>query len=171
METLHPKIQAEIDKLDRQRERVAGWQPIIEIAEKIKDKFKDDHPGDGALTGIMVSCGVGDGSINGVMIHFHGLVDFKQVLPIRQFIRTLGLPAPKSEHDYDSFGRKGWTYKTEHGPLVLLAWFPVGDEKEGDKDARCRFVKVGEEMKPVYKLMCDGEELDVDEVEKSPVVL
>ena len=77
-----------------------------------------------------------------------------QVMPVLETLEDIiGHSFDKSE-DMTDFGMSERTFKMTGFPLRVVARVPY----DGDDNAKCRRVQVGEEIVPKYKLVCDEEQ-------------
>ena len=151
-------IQEQLDSLERVRQNILDMIPMVSIAEDLIAKFST-LPGTSEWK---IAIGYGSGSLNGVLVHVNSL-DFRELTPVRRWLRGQGFPAPITE-DYAEISRRSWTYRQKDKPNLVFSAF-AGDicnrtKLEGQK---CEFVKVGmKDPEPIYELRCDGKKLEED---------
>ena len=127
-------IAREVQQLQEYIATASSYGPEAEIADALIAEFPQ-HP-------IRCSIGVGPHVLNGFLI----MVDLKQLDEARALVAALAKRLGKFEiSDYPELGRRtyGWSR------LKLSCFFNAWDDK-----TVCKFVQVGVEEKPVYKLMC-----------------
>lgn len=142
---MHSEIQKEVNDLQERIDRIKGWNDTAMIAQKVVDDL------DPELKPVL-SIGHDFSSLQGVLIHIYPK-DMKQVAPVLKVLADCGFhQMPNSKpSDYAEIKRRTWQL--------------VGDDKAGAKihlsaffytdGSKCKFVKVGEETKPVMKLVCE----------------
>lgn len=144
METkiFNKEIQEEISKLETKIEKLKSWNKTAEISQKIVDSLpKELNP--------TLSVGIEVGQLHGVLIHVN-LKNVSQVTDILKQFNLAGYHLKDKPEDYEEIQRRSWYLKNENEiPIVISGFFREGEGQQ------CKFVKTGEEMKPVYKLVCD----------------
>lgn len=155
-------IQKQLDSLERVRQNILDMIPMVSIAEELIAKFSS-LPGTSEWR---ISIGYETGSLKGVLVHVNTL-DFRELTPVRRWLREQGLPAPSTD-DLGEIGRRSWTYSQKDKPSLVFSGFTgypwSATQPEGQK---CQFVKVGmKEPEPIYELQCDGEKLEDDNHER-----
>jgi len=157
--TYHPEIQKSLDEVEKQRDKIINYQPVMDIAAQLIAEFeKTENTEDWRLC-----FGNGNGSLNGVLIHVE-VTDLEALTGARRWIREHGFGAP-TVSDYEAIGRRSWTYKDDNERFVVLSgFFPVPGWKEGD-GAKCSFVKVGVKEEPVYELQCNGKPVEQEQAD------
>ena len=147
-------VQKELEFIENTRQRILNMAPLVRLCEELIAEFKN-------LAGTSdwrISIGYGIGSLQGVLLSTTAL-DFRELIAVRRWLRTQGLPAPET-NDYAEIRRRSWTYHRKDEPDFVFSAFarsPYLDKLEGQK---CEFVKVGVKEEPVYELRCDGEKLE-----------
>lgn len=118
--------------------------------------------GDGSDPQDYVSIGIGEMSVPGAHLVLHPKIA-ADVIPYIRAIREAGYrPWTRETYDYAELKRKTWGYwlpsegRTEmpsQPDVLVMAFFAA----PADATDACRWVQVGEEMKPIMKLVCpDG---------------
>lgn len=143
---------------------------IAHLEEKIKvvegHRAIYDRLGKFSFEGFDISWGVGYdvGTVMGLLLHVDNVDDLEKIqsLVVRLCV-FLGCKA-KSTEDYADARRR--TIYFDNG-LALLVFLRAGE------GAKCKFVQVGEELKPIYEIRCeekkDSKPIPEPEVEKTPV--
>lgn len=139
-------ILQELEKLEACKVRTLEYDDVALLVEEFLaiDETKDMRLGIDA----QASCNFDILSIQGVCLHLHNLTRVAQVAPILGWFAKRGLKLTGKPEDYAEMQRRSWPL----GKLTILGFF-----REGSGPG-CRFVKVGEEMRSVYKLLCDEAE-------------
>lgn len=90
-------------------------------------------------------------TVNALMINYDARALADVVDPLRWLSQRLG----KYEiDDYPELNRRAYVFRNHGRPVRLQVFFGVGDESV------CKFMQIGVKEEPVYKLMCDGAEID-----------
>lgn len=146
-----------LSTLDRRRELILGWEATAAMAEEVAAL----HP---SLPEVRVNLGWEAGQMQGVLLHIgnaweadKSVKDVRDVYPLLAELRQRGFK-PAGHFDYAEVGRRTYTYRRDDGATISVSVFTFrpGDDDQVDGPS-CRFVKVGVEERPVYKLMCDEE--------------
>lgn len=155
-------IRKELAELEEERAKVLSWAVAARAAEEAVAAVWTE-PG---LPPASVTVGRGIGSLNGVLLHVGHSWDkekcvrsARQALPLLRELRRRGWRY-KRHSDYEELGRR--TYELVNpeqpaAPISMSVFFYNGGDA-GDDGPACRFVKVGVEERPVYKLMCADSE-------------
>lgn len=137
----HPVIAKKVAEIEKDIETARGYSQEAEIFDDLSAAFQAEE--------FRGSIGIGPHVLNGFLIMWdvHRLSD---VAPVLAWLRKRLDKSYKVE-DYPELGRRTYDF----GRLKLSAFFSAFDEK-----TVCKFVQVGVKEQPVYKLMCDGNEVD-----------
>lgn len=137
---MHPVIQKEVDHLQSDIETAKTFETEAAVFDALSAQFPNEQ--------FRGSIGIGPHVLNGflVMWDVHRLSD---VAPVLAWLRTRVEKAFKVA-DYPELGRRTYDF----GRIKLSAFFNTYDEK-----TVCKFVQVGVKEEPVYKLMCEGNEV------------
>ena len=128
-----------IDEIAGLTAKVERWKPALEAVEKVKAAFPD--------LSITASCGLQVGQIQGALIHLNDLERMSDAARVAKMLTALGYHT-KGFDDFAELKRRTYDY----GDIKLLCFLSY---KEGTK---CRYVEIGKEEKPIYKLMCDEDD-------------
>jgi hypothetical protein len=120
--------------------KLEKWKKPLTDIETIKTMFPD--------LAIVTSCGLQVGQVQGALIHLNDLTDMRDATPVAKALTAMGYHT-KGFEDFAEFRRRTYDY----GDIKLMCFLTWA---EGSK---CRFVEVGKEEKPIFKLMCDGAEV------------
>lgn len=128
---------------------VAGLSTLIETAQSYapealiaRDFTEAFPPDDDWLNTMRSSIGVGPHVLNGFLIAW----DARRLSDVTPRVAWLAKRIGKFEiQDYPELGRRTYDF----GRLKFMVFFNAYDAK-----TVCKFVEVGKEEKPVYKLMC-----------------
>lgn len=131
-------IAKEIGNLERHRVEILGWVDHANVAQEAKEKF--DFIGG-------VSIGWGPHSLNGVLIRCV-LDKPEDIVELLRWLGAKGYHQKTEPDDYAELQRRTWNL----GSIKVMGFF------EGEV---CKFVQVGEEMKPILELRCEPAEVDV----------
>jgi len=135
--TAYEKALDEIVELQAKLER---WKPALDAIETIKGCFP--------LLAITTSCGLQTGQVQGALIHLNDLEQMSDARAVAKLLTVMGYHTNGFD-DCPELRRRTYDY----GDIKLMCFLSY---KEG---AKCRFVEVGKKEEPVYKLMCDEEEV------------
>lgn len=116
--------------------KLEKWKPALKAIEEIKLAFPQLE--------ITTSCGLETGQVQGALIHLNNLERMSDANAVAKKIVSLGYHTNGFD-DCPELRRRTYDY----GDIKLMCFLSY---KEG---AKCRFVEIGKEEKPVYKLMCD----------------
>jgi len=97
-------------------------------------------------------------SLHGVLVHFEDVQRVADMAPVLGWFARRDYKLVGKPDDYAEIQRRTWCL----GKIKLCAFFRRGG------GAGCRYIKVGEEMKPVYKLLCDEAEAQEVQAEVGP---
>lgn len=122
-----------------------SFAPEIEVAKAFVAAFPPTEPG--YIQQMRTSVGVGSGSLNGVLIMW----DARRLQDVTPRLSWLAQKLGKYLiEDYPELGRRTYDF----GRLKFCVFFNTYDAK-----TVCKFVEVGKEEKPIYKLMCGEQEV------------
>lgn len=152
---LHPVICSEIETLIRIINKAIECDQTAKIGADIiasyNSTLKDDF---GCVA--RLSAGFQWGQEQGVLIMLDSVKDVDHIKPLFVELGKRGFILNGTPEDYLEAKRRTWKFKrrddgtTKKDEIKLLAFFH-------DENAKCRYVQVGVEEKPIYKLMCDGD--------------
>lgn len=133
-------IDREVETLKEYIATAESYAPEAEIADALVAEFPQHD--------LRCSIGVGPHVLNGFLI----MVDLHRLDEAKALVSWLSQRLGKFDiSDFPELGRRTYDWKR----LKLSAFFNSFDAK-----TVCKFVEVGKEEKPVYKLMCGDEAHD-----------
>lgn len=144
-------LQKEIDSHLGYIEKLTAMDDTARVIAQIKEEI------DPSLS-VSLHAGVTLTQIQGIMVMIYPK-HFDEVKSVLKLFALNGFYINGKPEDYAEISRRTWRLKSkEHStPVSICAFF--SDYKEGQG---CKFVKVGVKEAPVYKLMCDTEEVKED---------
>lgn len=148
-ETVTAKGRAAIDtEIERLREYIAQAETYATEAA-LFDEFDRAFPSDpdDYHSTMRPQIGIGAHVLNGFLIAW----DARRLEDVKPRLQWLAKRLGKYKiEDFPEMGRRTYDF----GRLKLMVFFNTYDEK-----TVCKFVEVGTETKPVYKLMCGADEV------------
>jgi len=138
-------IAREVEKLEALIAEAHSYEPEIVVARELVAAFPPTDAG--YLSQMRTQIGVGSGCLNGVLIMW----DVRQLQDATPRVAWLTQRLGKFKiEDYPELGRRTYDF----GRLKFSVFFNTWDDK-----TVCKFVEVGKEEKPIYKLMCGASEV------------
>lgn len=132
-----------------------SWDSQEKVAQMVKEQVGNkDHS---------IGCAIGFGSLKGILYNIHNVTSIKEdALPALRAFRKEGFKYVR-HGDYEEIGRRSYYLKNADDKKIILNVFMETSEK-GESTDQCKFVKIGEETSPVYKLVCPDSVQDEIEV-------
>lgn len=147
IEDAQQAIAKEVATLEGYIATARGYEPEIAIAADFARAFPPAEPG--YMGRMRTTIGVGPHVLNGVLVMW----DARRLADVKARVAWLAQRLGKfTIEDYPEMGRRTYAWSR----FKFSVFFNNGDDK-----TVCRFVEVGKEEKPVYKLMC-GEEVGAE---------
>jgi hypothetical protein len=138
-------IAREVERLEELIAEARSYEPEILIAREFVAAFPPTEAG--YLSEMRTQIGVGSGRLNGVLIMW----DVRRLQDVTARVAWLAQRFGKFRiEDYAELGRRTYDF----GRLKFSVFFHTYDDK-----TVCKFVEVGKEEKPIYKLMCGDQEV------------
>jgi hypothetical protein len=139
---MHKLIQEEVNVLNRDIEKVKAFEADLKIAEKAKELFKDLK--------ITLSLGYRTGTLQGVLVHCYPK-HADAIKPVLDWFSDHGLGQIEKPDDFEIAKRRSYVLgdrdkKNSTTRFTVSFFFYDG--------ASCKFVKVGEKVEPIMKLVC-----------------
>jgi hypothetical protein len=158
--TLPKCVREELEDIKKQERFVRDNIQAARDAEEVVEMFKDvpelqDQGEDGSRSvgHLRASFGSQIGQLRGALI-FVDVVDIRAVLPVLRELRRRGYKV-KDHDDYAEIGRRTYNLSGDGGEIKLGVFVGASFSSDAKKGAVCKFVQVGIEEKPVFKLLCD----------------
>lgn len=134
-----------IEEKAREMAKLQGMRDTAIDAKVLTHKYKDIG------RTVSVDAYVGTNTHNAIMITIWDPKSVRDLIPLLRDIREHGYKAQKIEDDTE-LHRRIWKYDRDLKLQVFFTGYAEG--------STCKFVKVGEELKPVYELRCGEESAD-----------
>lgn len=144
-EMVDKAIDREVAALTKLIAEARSYEPEAEIAREFCAAFPPTEPG--YLTHMRTQIGVGTHVLNGLLIMW----DARRLQDVTPRVAWLAKRLGKFKiDDYPEMGRRTYDF----GRVKFSVFFNTSDDK-----TVCKFVEVGKEERPVYKLMCGEQEV------------
>ena len=134
-------IADEVKRLEALISEAKGYEAETAIAAEFARAFPPSESG--YMGRMRTTIGVGPGALNGLLVMW----DARRLSDVTPRVAWLAQRLGKFKiEDYAEMGRRTYDF----GRFKFCVFFNSFDEK-----TVCKFVEVGKEEKPVYKLMCE----------------
>lgn len=139
--TQHPLSQVvhtALDEVEKLSQKILSWNDAAVLAEEF---VETDLAKSFAAT---VTLGYSLHGMQGVLVFLNKTQKVSDVAPVLGWFAKRGFKLIGKPSDYAEIQRRTWNL----GVIQVAAFFSTAERG-------CKFVQVGEETKPVYKLLCD----------------
>lgn len=126
-------------------EKIAKYRDYDEAACLTEEFLESETAAQAKAAGLEFSASFGLEffSVQGVVLHMNKIMKVAQVAPILGWFAQRGSRQVDKASDYAEMQRRTWNL----GKIQLMGFF-------SQEENACKYVKVGERMEPIYKLMC-----------------